>query len=74
MATRQGAPSPEGFYSLEEAAAITGLHPGRLLRGVRQGRYALTPHHKPVWRARRKFLFPSAPVEAVDPSLTTLRA
>lgn len=74
MATRQGASSPEGFYSLKETAALTGLHPGSILRGVRSKRYALTPHQKSVWRARRKFFFPTAEVEAFAQSLRTLRA
>ena len=74
MIRGRGDPSPDGFYSVAEAADLTGLHPGSILRGVREGRYPLKPHEMPVWRARRKFFFPIDQVERLAATLRTLRS
>ena len=71
---RENDKSPEGFYSVEETAKLTGLHPESVLRGVREGRYKLAPHSKPAWRTARKYFFRIAEVEAFCAWLVTLRA
>ena len=71
---KENEPSPAGFYSVEEVADRAGLHPESVLRGVREGRYNLTPHSRPAWRTARKYFFRIEEVNAFCSWLVTLRA
>lgn len=66
--------APEGFVDKDEAAEILKMHPESLLRGVRAGRYPLTPHERPARRTHRKFYFSKAAVEAFARQRLTLRS
>lgn len=73
MAMCYPTPSPEGYWSVEQAAEFLGVHPESLRRAVRLGRINLTPEEFTGWRTRRKHFYKIKDVMAVSMDREALR-
>ena len=70
--------TPDGYYDVDEAAYVLGVHRESLLRAVRRpkkrSRYPLTPFEKPSYRTHRKYYFKIEEVEAFKLQRETLKS
>lgn len=74
MAKRRKEPSPDGFYSAQEAADILGMHRMSLLRALRNKTIKLKVYSFAARQCHAKYFFEVAQVERLADARRALRS